>query len=107
MESYARCVLVTEGLPEPSLNLAIASEVDHTTVGIGDLVWRSRSYRNKVVGEYNGASHESHSAREIDNTKRLRLEDDGWRVVEIYARDVFQPSRRRRLTRRIAEWLGM
>lgn len=107
MESYSRCAFVGDGLPEPRLNQTIESDAGHGIVGIGDLVWRARCYRNKVVGEYNGASHEEQRAREIDNAKRLRLEDDGWKVVEIYAGDVFQPPRRRRLTRRVAEWLGL
>jgi hypothetical protein len=107
MESYTRVAMVRGGLPEPRLNLAIAAEADGRLLAIGDLVWRRRDYREKVVGEYNGSTHEEQASRESDHARRLTLEDDGWRVLEIYRRDVFAPPRRQHLIARVARWLGV
>jgi hypothetical protein len=107
MESYARVAMVSAHLPEPRLNLAIESEHGPRRLAIGDFVWRHRAYRHKVVGEYNGPTHERQLSREHDHTRRLDLEDEGWRVVEIYSRDVFEPQRRHRLIQRLAGWLGV
>jgi hypothetical protein len=107
MESYARVAMVSAQLPEPRLNLTVESERGPRRLAIGDFVWRHRAYRHKVVGEYNGPTHDRQLSREHDHTRRLDLEDEGWRVVEIYSRDVFEPQRRHRLMRRLAGWLGV
>lgn len=107
MESYTRVAMVSGGLPEPLLNVAITAEQDGRVIAIGDLAWRQKSYRERVVGEYNGSTHEEQHSRDADHAKRLRLEDEGWKVLEIYSRDVFDPGRRRRLIGRVAGWLGI
>ncbi|MCA1782478.1 MAG: hypothetical protein ABR500_08215 [Dermatophilaceae bacterium] len=101
MESYSRVVLVEAELPEPELNATITHDDGGGFIAIGDLVWRKQSYRRRVVGEYNGATHEQPSARESDHSKRLLLEDEGWKVLEIYARDVFTASGRFTLVHRL------
>lgn len=106
MESYSRVALVGGGLPEPMLNLAIRSRRNGGLIAIGDLVWQGSAYRENVVGEYNGLSHEEQRSREADHAKRLRLEDEGWKIVEIYSRDIFDLRRRRLLVDRIGGWLG-
>ena len=107
MESYSRVVLVQDGIPEPSLNVVIRSADDPRRTVIGDMGWNKPTFRNKVVGEYNGAAHEEQERRESDHSKRLFLEDHGWKVLEIYARDVFNGARRQDLVGRLALWLGL
>lgn len=100
MESYSRVALVEGGLPEPELNATITHADGGGFIAIGDMVWRKRSHRRKVVGEYNGATHEEGPSRDADHVKRLALEDEGWKVMEIYARDVFDAGRRFTLVHR-------
>lgn len=105
MESHARVALVEAELPEPELNATITHEDGGGFIAVGDLVWRRKTYRRKVVGEYNGATHEQLPTRESDHSKRLLLEDEGWRVLEIYSRDVFSASGRFTLVHRLRELL--
>lgn len=105
MESYSRLALVENGIPEPELNATITHQDGGGFIAIGDLVWRKKRYRNKVVGEHNGATHEQGPSRDADHTKRLMLEDEGWKVVEIYARDVFAASRRFTMIHRLRRLL--
>lgn len=107
MESYSRVALVQDGIPEPSLNVVIRSADDPRRTVIGDMGWDKGCYRTKVVGEYNGAAHQEQESRESDHSKRLFLEDHGWKVLEIYARDVFNGARRQDLVGRLALWLGL
>lgn len=69
---------------------------------IGDLVWDEEA----VVGEYNGATHEEGRSRRDDNSKRLLLEDQGWWLLEMYARDLFVASGRHRLVQRLRRGLA-
>lgn len=107
MESYSRVALVQDGIPEPSLNVEIRSDDDPRRTVIGDMGWSKGCYRTKVVGEYNGATHEEQERRESDHSKRLFLEDHGFKLLEIYARDVSNGARRRDLVGRLALWLGL
>lgn len=44
-------------------------------------------------------------SRERDNSQRMRLEDEGWWVIEIYKSDVFTATGRAKLVRRIENGL--
>lgn len=101
MESYSRVVMVQGGIPEPELNATIHHADGGGFIAIGDMVWRKKAFRRKVVGEYNGATHEAGPSRDADHTKRLALEDEGWTPMEIYAGDVFAASRRFTLVTRL------
>lgn len=105
MESYARMVVVEAELPEPQLNKSAHADGTGALIGIVDLHWKSRSYRNKVAGQGKDDHAEDEPSRDRDNTRRLLLEDDDWKVHEIYARDVFNPARRARMVGRLARWL--
>ena len=104
-ESYSRLVVVDADLPEPELNVRITHRDGGGFIGIGDLVWRRRGYRNRVVAEYNGAMHEPLPSRDSDHSRRLLLEDDGWKVLEVYSRNVFTAPGRFQLVSRLRSWL--
>lgn len=108
-ESYSRLVVVDGGLPEPNLNKHVYLEDAGRLIGIGDLHWRDKRYRHKVLGEYQGeAKHtEGQASRASDNSRRLLLEDDGWRVIEIYKNDIFRRSGRAGLVARLGRLLGV
>ena len=105
METHSRLVTVDAGLPEPELNVRISHRDGGGFIGFGDLVWRRRTYRRKVVGEYNGATHERLHSRDSDHTRRLQLEDDDWKLLEIYSRHIFTPAGRFELVSRLRSWL--
>ena len=105
MESYSRVAFVEDGIPEPELNARISHHDGGGFIAIGDMVWRRKSYRRRVVGEYNGATHDQGPSRDADHLKRLALEDEGWTVLEIYARDVFGAARRFTLVNRLRRLL--
>ena len=101
MESRTRLLLVRRGFPEPELNVEVNGPGGRLLEG--DLVWRDR----KVIGEYQGAHHAGRRQRSVDVARRNLAEDDGWRLVEIWAEDVFQAARRRDFLRRLAHKLGL
>lgn len=105
METHSRLVAVDAGLPEPELNVRISHRDGGGFIGFGDLVWRQRSYRRRVVGEYNGVTHDRLSSRDSDHTRRLQLEDDDWKLLEIYSRHIFTPAGRFELVSRLRSWL--
>lgn len=109
MESHSRMAVVESGLPEPRLNPAVYSSSTGRLLGIVDLGWDDEAYAAKVGGEYQGRDGhtEDERSREQDNNRRLALEDEGWKVLEIYAADILQPIRRDRLMARLARWLGL
>lgn len=102
METRARLMFHRAGFPEPELNGAV-----HFTAGgwmlDGDLVWRAQ----RVIGEYQGADHASRRRRSGDAGRAGLAEEEGWRVLEIWAEDVFQPSRRERCLTRFAGALDL
>ncbi|WP_404381450.1 hypothetical protein LL946_13445 [Knoellia locipacati] len=101
METLTRLLVVRSGLPEPELNAAVVG--DAGWILEGDLVWREQ----RVIGEYQGDHHGGRRQRSVDVARRNLAEDDGWRVVEIWAEDLFQRSRRIALLRRLAHLLGV
>jgi len=101
METRTRLLLMRRGFPEPELNVEVISPEGRLLEG--DLVWRDR----KVIGEYQGEHHGGRRQRSVDVARRDLAEDDGWRVVEIWAEDLYQAARRRNFLRRLAEKLGL
>lgn len=85
-ESHLRVVLVTAGLPWPSVNYVV---VDTET---GKDVRLDLSYTHlKFIIEYMGDYHRSKSQWRKDMTRRSRLEIDGWYFMEINADDLLDP----------------
>ena len=104
MESRVRLLFARYGLPEPELNGEITAADGSGFVCRGDFVWRDQ----KVVGEYQGRHHFGTFDRGDDDiSRRLLVEDDDWKYVELTKRDYFNPARRVAMVRRLARHLGV
>ena len=101
MESRCRLVFHRAGLPEPELNAVIT----HPGGGFlcrADFVWREQ----RVLAEYQGSDHfESFRRGDDDISRRLLLEDDGWKYVEMTKRDYYNAARQAGLLARLAAHL--
>jgi hypothetical protein len=102
METRARLMFHRAGFPEPEVNAAVYAR-DGGWLAEGDLVWRAQ----RVIGEYQGSVHGGIRERSYDADRNGLLTDDGWRVLEIYADDVFRAARRRETVTRFARALGL
>ncbi len=102
METRARLMFQRAGFPEPELNAVVRDEHGGWLL-CGDLVWRDR----RVIGEYQGADHASIGRRSADASRAGGAEDHGWRVIEVFASDVFAGARRRACLTRFARALGV
>ena len=102
METRARMAFVRAGLPEPLLNHDIRDAAGEW-LATGDFVWE----REKVVGEYQGEVHAGLGRREADNGRRLLVEDDGWRYLELFAADILKPARLATALARLARLLDL
>jgi hypothetical protein len=102
METRARLMFLRAGFPEPVVNLEVLDS-DGFWMLEGDLVWEAQ----RVIGEYQGADHASIKRRSYDASRSALAADDGWRVLEIYAEDVFRPPRRVDCLRRFARALDL
>jgi hypothetical protein len=102
METRARLMFHRAGFPEPEVNGAIHAD-DGGWLAEGDLVWR----RQRVVGEYQGTVHAGIRNRSRDAHRNGLLDDEGWRVLELYSDDVFSAPRRRATLTRFARALGL
>jgi hypothetical protein len=102
METRARLMFTRARFPEPEVNAAIHAR-DGGWLAEGDLVWR----RQKVVGEYQGKVHAGIRHRSKDSYRNGLVEDEGWRVLEIFAEDVFDGPRRVTLLGRFAGALAL
>jgi hypothetical protein len=61
-----------------------------------------------VIGEYQGGHHfGSFERRDVDMSRRLLLEDDGWKYVELTRSDHTNPARRWAMLHRLAVHLGV
>jgi hypothetical protein len=89
METRARLMFHRAGFPEPDVNRAVFDR-DGGWLLEGDLVWEPE----RVVGEYQGSDHASIRRRSYDARRNALATDEGWRVLEIYAEDVYRPARR-------------
>lgn len=101
METRTRLMFVRAGFPEPVVNLDVFGPGGWLLEG--DLVWRER----RVIAEYQGADHGSMRRRSHDATRALLAGDEGWRVIEVFAEDVYQRPRRVACLRRFAQALGV
>jgi hypothetical protein len=102
METRARLMFARAGFPDPEVNAAVFGPDGHWILE-GDLVWR----RQRVIGEYQGADHASIKRRSYDTNRGALAYDEDWRVLEIYAEDVYQRHRRIACLRRFARELGL
>jgi len=83
METEVRLLLVDAGLPEPECGLALREGGVH--LGRVDLVWRAQ----RLVIEFDGDVHRTTRGQwQWDRTKRRRLRDAGWTVIELVGDDV-------------------
>jgi hypothetical protein len=104
MESRSRLLFVRHGLPEPGLNTKVTSQDDGGFLCRSDFVWEEQ----KVIGEYQGGDHFASFERGDDDiSRRLLVEDEDWKYVEITKRDYFNPARRRGLLLRLARSLAV
>ncbi len=95
-------MFVRAGFPEPAVNREVFHR-DGSWMLEGDLVWESR----RVVGEYQGRDHGSIRRRSYDSARSSLAADEGWRVLEIYAEDVYRPARRVACLTRFAKALDL
>jgi len=102
MESRARLMFVRAGFPEPEVN-AVVRDAHGGWLLEGDLVWR----KQRVVGEYQGSDHASIRRRSADSSRVTGAEAEGYRVLEIYAEDVYRGARRRACLTRFARALSI
>jgi hypothetical protein len=102
METRTRLVFHRAGFPEPAVNAALHAR-DGGWLAEGDLVWREQ----RVVGEYQGEVHAGIRNRSRDSYRNWLLVDEGWRVLEIFAEDVYDAWRRLRLLERFAHALAL
>lgn len=86
MESKTRMLMVLGGLPEPEVNIIITDAYGRVVRRL-DMGYRER----KLALEYEGRQHaESTRQWEIDITRRRELEDDGWRIISLLAKDIYR-----------------
>jgi hypothetical protein len=102
METRARLMFHRAGFPEPQVNFD-AQGVGGGWLLEGDLVWPEQ----RVVGEYQGKDHASIRRRSYDADRQAVAGDEGWRVLEIFAEDVFHRPRRQACLRRFARELAL
>ena len=102
MESLTRLMFVRAGFPEPSLNTSVL-DADGGWLLTGDLVWEKK----RVVAEYQGATHAPIRQRSHDADRMAVAVDDGVRMFEVFAEDVYDPRRRIRFLTRMAKALGL
>ena len=92
-ESVVRCHLLLGGVRRPVCNLDIV--VDGEWLARADLAWPDE----RVIVEYDGAVHLSEQQRRADAARRNLLQDRGWLVIVLTARDLRYPHRMVELVR--------
>jgi hypothetical protein len=86
-ETRLRLLLVSAGLPEPEVNVAIVTS-DGQFIATPDLRYR----RSRVAIEYDGRQHvEDRRQWGRDISRREGYDDAGWRVIVIRAEDFLRP----------------
>lgn len=84
METRVRLLLLWAGFPEPEINMALAHATGHFRP---DLCWPDL----RLVIEYDGKHHrDNRSQWDQDIARREWFQAQGWRVLTLIARDVFQ-----------------
>ena len=102
METRSRLMFHRAGFPEPELNAPVRDAHGGWLLE-GDFVWR----KQRVIGEYQGADHGSIRRRSADASRAGTAEDHEYRLLEIYAEDVFGGARRRACLHRFARALAI
>ena len=85
-ESLTRFTLVTGGIPAPECNVDII--VNGEWRARVDMLWR----RQAVILEYDGAVHLTEERRQQDAARRNQLQEDGYYVITVTARDLRHPE---------------
>lgn len=85
-ESLARYELVTRGIPAPECNADIV--VDGQWLARADMLWRDA----RVIVEYDGHVHISEEQRQYDAVRRNQLQEEGYLVIVLTARDLRYPE---------------
>jgi hypothetical protein len=85
MESIARMMVIDAGFPEPVINGIVHNDAG-AWVAESDLVFPEF----KLVLEYEGDGHRERGTFLNDIDRRQRIEEAGWRVIQITPRHVFQ-----------------
>lgn len=85
-ESVVRCHLLMGGIPRPVCNLDIV--VGGEWLARADLAWPEE----QVIVEYDGAVHLSEAQRRADAARRNLLQERGWLVIVLTARDLRHPE---------------
>lgn len=86
MESITRMMVLDAGFPEPVVNGIVRDDAGRW-VAQSDLVFPDF----KLVLEYDGDGHRTDRRRFLnDIDRRQRIEEAGWRVIQVTSRHVFQ-----------------
>jgi hypothetical protein len=85
-ESIVRCQLVLDGVPRPVCNYEVI--VRGEWIARVDLAWPDE----RVAVEYDGAVHGQERVRRADAARRNLLQDAGWLVIVLTARDLHRPA---------------
>ena len=85
-ESLARYELVSHGVPAPECNVDIV--VGGEWIARADLLWRAE----RVIVEYDGRVHLSEEQRQHDAVRRNLLQEAGYLVIVLTARDLRYPA---------------
>jgi hypothetical protein len=102
METRARLMFHRARFPEPELNGVVRDAYGGWLLE-GDLLWR----KQRVIGEYQGADHASIKRRSADASRATGAEAEGYRILEIYAEDVYRGARRRACLTRFARAMSI
>ncbi len=102
METLTRLMFVRAGFPEPAINAPVLDGGGGWLL-TGDLVWE----KQRVVAEYQGATHAPISERSHDADRISVAVDEGVKMFELFAEDVFDRRRRTRCLRRVARALDL
>ena len=84
-ESVVRCHLVLAELPRPVCNLDIVEGGEW--LARADMAWPEQ----RVIVEYDGMVHLDEARRRSDAARRNLLQDRGWLVIVLTARDLARP----------------
>ena len=102
-ETRCRLTLLRSGLPEPRTRYVIEDADERRSYTV-DMAYPE----NKVAIEYDGDHHRRFRDQYVrDRTKRRRLRQMGWSVIEVFADDLWKQESRRQFTQDVASALHM
>lgn len=86
MESRLRMLIVLAGLPEPEVNLLVATDKEGIARRKYDLCWPEV----RLIVEYDGRLHiERVEQWESDLGRREEIDDSGWRIIVVIAAGIY------------------